>query len=334
MSEAGDHNFPFDSDEHTYAKFEKGQIEWERPKKEDGTEYTDEELYKQVKESISIINSHPLEWIELFDVLQSKFEYKLTKVENTVIEYIQDIETQSVDVHGSDKLQKEFYERMADPEKMKAHIENPPPVKHFYRRASLVRFFSFIVEGSVLDTFDDNYWIGKIAKWYDEKIRQGLLVPWVLSAGKLPMSLYDPVENCYVVPNASATKFNMSFEASSLSVFNMYKVLGGHAEKKEYKLEDILKLRKKVMYHLFAVCSPATDAAANAIQTTTWELYKKYDIKPTIEDMITYKGSYNRVLQTTWNQNEGEMPATVYDIKEQKQPNDTEVFRGGQVDFS
>lgn len=308
-------HFPFDGDVHVYAKMESGKIEeWERPVHENGVPVTDQELFKALHESVPV-TSTPLDWIDLTDMLQSKVKYPIKVIHNTVNEYLLDIVTREESETPNWAEQQEAMIR-----RIETGIAEPEDNRFLIRRARLCHFLSFMVEGSITDVFNDEYWIGKIAKWYEKAIMNDQMTLQVLSAGKIQMTLLDPVENLRVIVNKDVTKFHQlpDMKNNEHSVNPIY-VAGEcfivpkyNQEPKKYTFEECKRLRKQVVYHLFACPSDQASAAVNFASTiVNVDPYKK-------EGVLSLKALYNKYLNTTWFQYEGELPATKYDIKEQK----------------
>lgn len=273
----------------------------------------DEELKKTTPVTVG-----PLEPAQLFDLLQSKIDTKLSLACNTVEEYTRVIETGEI---RRQTLEEQF-SNLQFPYKA---YDGP----RLWREAALCQYMCFSVKGTVVDTPDDNYWVSKIAKWYNRKIDEGKMFPRVLACQKLTLALYDPVDEVFISLSKEGDKYIVTKSFLTYSdiikqqeyvrrapakVLNNYSGLWD-GERKVYTAEEIMRFEKKTLYMLFAFPTMGASWAVGNV----FEFYKKHFKLFEPGAYARYNIFWNEFMDCTWFQNEGELASTIYDIKEQEE---------------
>lgn len=309
IPEGADEFFP--SDEHTYAKFEKGRLD-EIELSEQGKK----DIAKLAMESIKV-DSHPLRTINLFEQLNNLIPCRTQY--NTVIEYC--IKTGYFKRKPTNERRSRVYPELTRKDYEKLNKRQPwflpktrwQRFKEFFnpsleRRATLCRYATFIVKGNIKECISDEYWVRKLAGWLKGNIDKGICRNWILGVGRLDMSLYDPINETYIVVSKDGKTFypngyEMALEIKERMQANLNGItpVGG---KKQYTLEEVEKFEKRVIYYIYFFLSQKGDNELVKLGTDTSRSFR--DIQ-------------NTLTGETWASYEGELPSTVYDVSEQKE---------------
>lgn len=233
------------------------------------------------------VNVGSLQTIELTELFQSKVNTRLTKAYNTVEEYVRVIETGEI-------------KRPAAPT---GYFPSFPPEPYdgprLWREAVLCQYVSFIVKGTVVDTVNDDYWIGKLAKWYDRKIDEGKMLPHVLGCFRLALALYDPVDKVFISLNKEGNKY---IATKTMITYQDYVDVLGHWKdgRRTYTSEEIMRFEKKTMYCLFA--SPTVGSSWAVGNASSFYMKHQAVLTKAGVPHIPLRQFWNEFMDYTWFQ--------------------------------
>lgn len=292
--------------EEQLAKFEKGVIVPDaEPRIVPNTQ-------KELDESVEV-KTNPLQTVDLRELLQKHIDVPLKEAYNTVHEFVRVIET------GEIKEAPTWYWKtealMTDEEK--AQLDK----RKQFRQATLCQYISFTVKGNIRTRPNDEYWVKKIAKWYQKQIDWGYMENRVLGVGAIDMAMWCPTHRQYVSLNPEGTKYIASRVQAPATEEGSYKYrpathavmeYGGinsmTGQLHNYTIEEIEKFETRRLYYLFAFPTLMM-SAADKMQALFAE---KRGVEP-----LRPKEVYNLMLNTTWFVHEGEIGPTEYDVNEQ-----------------
>lgn len=307
--EGADEFFP--SDEHLYAKFEKGRF--------DEIELSEEarkDIAKLATESIEV-NSWPLRTINLFEKLNNWVPCRTQF--NTVVEYC--VKTGYFKRKPVDPRKDKVYPELTQKDYERLNKKQPwylpktrwQRLKEFFeptleRRATLCRYATFIVKGNIKDYINDEYWTKKMAVWLKGNIDKGICRNWILGVGRLDMSLYDPINETYIVVSKDGKTFYPNGYEAALDIKDQLQAnLTGvtpTGRKKQYTLEEVEKFEKRVIYYIYYFLTQKGDNELSKLGADTSRSFREIE---------------NALTGCRWSSYEGEVPSTMYDVSEQRE---------------